>query len=668
MASGGDSDNDLTCRICLQEYTEPKKLPNCGHSFCKSCLISYISKEIDKNETENEFQCPLCRSINNGPSVKDALAEWIQNLENSAERVPKLEDHCESCKTLAKDSKADYFCLDCQESLCKICSDIRHTLKSLQLHKVVAVGPNEKQSAQKSNDLKMTPDYLKCRLHSDRLIEFYCKDDETLCCAICRDLNHKNCTGVVEVKERATQENAEAEIKKLKEAIISISAYAETIIKARASNIITHKKQVKCVIPQIQDIRKNIDQIMNALEINANETAESLANAYKASAYKEKHELRAEMMSFTNWSSAIDKAVESGSLIKMNVVAHLISEELKQSEAFVFDMSEKFERTRIELRQGEMLQAVLNVGINNVEKLATVNETKCKNELSAYVGRSLLRNCRATKIAGKILGVDSQCTISSLLYFHTDKIVIVDSLCRCIVTNQNFEVLKICDLSSFISDRGTSCNMHTITRLANSNLVVSVPSAKKLLFLSVGNDMTIIESKTTTYTPKSIYGLKNGDLAIAWDCPVAFGIVSVRDALIAKVYFCTDKAGRQFKTFEHMAVDEIRSHVIQPCTYYRTVYCFDFDGNPKFSYQKDYRFTPYGVALDGDSNIYIGIDCTNYSYPSVHVISPTGSGLYILTLQFAPSMIAFKKNGKEFAVTRSSCDTKIITLFELQEQ
>lgn len=524
MASGGDSDKDLTCRICLQEYTEPKKLPNCGHPFCKSCLISYISKEINKNETENEFQCPLCRSINNGPSVKDTLAEWIQNLDNSNECAPKLEDqdNCESCKTLAKDSKADYFCLDCQESLCKLCSDIRHTLKSLQLHKVVAVGPNEKQSTQKSNDLKMTPDYLKCRLHSDRLIEFYCKDDETLCCAICRDLNHKNCTGVVEVKERATQENAEAEIKKLKEAIISISAYAETIIKARASNIITHKKQVKCVIPQIQDIRKNIDQIMNALEINANETAESLANAYKASAYKEKHELRAEMMSFTNWSSAIDKAVESGSLIKMNVVAHLISEELKQSEAFVFDMSEKFERTRIELRQGEMLQAVLNVGINNVEKLATVNETKCKNELSAYVGRSLLRNCRATEIAVKILGVDSHCMISSLLYFHTDKIVIVDSLCRCIVTNQNFEVLKICDLSSFISNRGTSCNMYTITRLANSNLAVSVPSAKKLLFLSVGDDMTIIESKNTKYTPKSIYGLKNGDLAIAWDCPVAF--------------------------------------------------------------------------------------------------------------------------------------------------
>lgn len=150
MASGGDSDKDLTCRICLQEYTEPKTLPNCGHSFCKSCLISYISKEINKNETENEFQCPLCRSINNGPSVKDTLAEWIQNLDNSTECAPKLEDqdNCESCKTLAKDSKADYFCLDCQESLCKLCSDIRHTLKSLQLHKVVAVGPNEKQSTQ----------------------------------------------------------------------------------------------------------------------------------------------------------------------------------------------------------------------------------------------------------------------------------------------------------------------------------------------------------------------------------------------------------------------------------------------------------------------------------------------------------------------------------------
>ena len=57
MAEGGqvslssfkqELDDQLTCSVCLEQYTNPKILP-CGHSFCLKC-IEPISAEIKVSE------------------------------------------------------------------------------------------------------------------------------------------------------------------------------------------------------------------------------------------------------------------------------------------------------------------------------------------------------------------------------------------------------------------------------------------------------------------------------------------------------------------------------------------------------------------------------------------------------------------------------------------
>ncbi|XP_035663610.1 tripartite motif-containing protein 3-like [Branchiostoma floridae] len=46
--------DDLTCSICLDLFTVPKKLP-CGHIFCEDCLFEHAAVQVP-------FLCPLCRS------------------------------------------------------------------------------------------------------------------------------------------------------------------------------------------------------------------------------------------------------------------------------------------------------------------------------------------------------------------------------------------------------------------------------------------------------------------------------------------------------------------------------------------------------------------------------------------------------------------------------
>ena len=116
-----------------------------------------------------------------------------------------------------------------------------------------------------------------------------------------------------------------------------------------------------------------------------------------------------------------------------------------------------------------------------------------------------------------------------------------------------------------------------------------------------------------------------------------------------------------------MAVDEFRSHVIQPCTTDRAVYCFDFNGNPKFKYKNKDNFYPRGVAVDGYGSIFV---CDYYNHV-IHIISPTGNALRVIQESEGcpkyPRAIGFKKNGEEFAVTKGSPSRRRVTFFGFQK-
>lgn len=100
-----------------------------------------------------------------------------------------------------------------------------------------------------------------------------------------------------------------------------------------------------------------------------------------------------------------------------------------------------------------------------------------------------------------------------------------------------------------------------------------------------------------------------------------------------------------------MAVDERWSHVIQPCKDESAVYCFDFEGNPKFCYKNSGLIRPNGVAIDKNSCIYI---CEERN-SSIHVISPNGVTMNIVKdgCPVAPLAVGFDKRGKKFAVSNS---------------
>ena len=129
-------EEQLTCPVCLDLYTNPKILP-CHHSFCQECLEGLPQEREARGDTYY-LSCPTCRQRTEVPRegvgafpvafTLNNLKEITQSLRNKASDPQQVtcNDH---------DKPLDGFCETCEMVICFHCAirthkDHKHTLVS----------------------------------------------------------------------------------------------------------------------------------------------------------------------------------------------------------------------------------------------------------------------------------------------------------------------------------------------------------------------------------------------------------------------------------------------------------------------------------------------------------------------------------------------------------
>ena len=118
-------EEQLTCPVCLDHYTNPKILP-CHHSFCEHCLEGL---PLDKKNETYYLSCPTCRRCTKLPKegagafpvafTLNNLKE-MQSLLNKAATVPQ--------EVICRDhgKPLELFCETCNIVICVTCSVRNH--------------------------------------------------------------------------------------------------------------------------------------------------------------------------------------------------------------------------------------------------------------------------------------------------------------------------------------------------------------------------------------------------------------------------------------------------------------------------------------------------------------------------------------------------------------
>ena len=183
-----DLEEEITCAICHDHYTEPKVLP-CCHYYCKQCLHQLtLRKGIDK-----PFSCPECRKdtiLPEGGLDNLPTAFFVNRMKEVHSKLElahgKVEAKCEMCS----EDKAEAFCRQCAKFICADCA--RSHVKQKQLFPGHMVSTIDELREGVAEDIITTePSFQSCGVHKQPM-NVYCYDCKSLICRDCTIKLHRD--------------------------------------------------------------------------------------------------------------------------------------------------------------------------------------------------------------------------------------------------------------------------------------------------------------------------------------------------------------------------------------------------------------------------------------------------------------------------------------------
>ena len=247
-------EEQLTCPICLHDYTDPKTLL-CLHSFCHRCLEGL---PLDLQGKKLFLLCPTCHTPTELPEAGVAgfpIAFFINNLTEVHSLLKKVsgDQHvsCDNCKT----SDATGFCKQCTKFYCAECLSFHNKWVTFVDHTVISLDEVARTAFQLPS---IKPEVtMNCSSH-DQPLKIYCETCHDLICSKCAIRIHKGHEyDLVSDTYDKHRHTIESSLEPVREQIVVVTEALTTLTQREKE--ITHqgetvKDEIHVMIKQIIDL------------------------------------------------------------------------------------------------------------------------------------------------------------------------------------------------------------------------------------------------------------------------------------------------------------------------------------------------------------------------------------------------------------------------------
>ncbi|XP_036438457.1 tripartite motif-containing protein 16-like [Colossoma macropomum] len=277
--------DQFSCPVCLDLLKDPVTI-HCGHSFCMVC----INDCWDEEDQRGVYSCPQCRETFTPRPVlrrNNMMAEMLEKLKKpELQAAPPAHCYagpgdveCDFCT--GRKCKAIKSCLTCLVSFCEAHLKPHDEVPGLKKHQLVKASTRLQEKI--------------CSQH-DKLMESYCRTDQSCICYLCTMHDHKGHDTVAAAAERTEKQRElkevqrksqqrlqqkEKKLQELKQAVVTLKRSAQAAVedseriftelirsieKKRSEVTELIRTQEKNQLRQTEDLLKNLQQEIDDLK------------------------------------------------------------------------------------------------------------------------------------------------------------------------------------------------------------------------------------------------------------------------------------------------------------------------------------------------------------------------------------------------------------------
>ena len=618
----GDFVDLLTCSICFEIFKQPKYLP-CLHTFCETCISSYIVSKAKGNNLKG-FKCPVCRRfIPMGDNLKNPET-WARSLPGNyfvvsmmdRKAMKKTEKLCDTCSGKNVSKEAISWCTVCEEAYCDTCEDYHRSYKMARNHKIVPIKDMHEETPISNSCASVT-----CDEHPEKTIEIYCKDHTQPCCTICATVHHRKCEQVVAIDKAVSGVKESKKAQELMNKLNETGKKLDGVIKKRNHYTTNFKKEIDAVLMEVANMRQKINEKLNKIE---NKIKDEINGARKENLLRlseDSTELLTLKSKFDHWKNIFETCLSEGSELQCFVKLEEISRKIPKFEKDlstviqgIRDISVKFEATEI------------------VSDTVRFGNLHYNEKRPSFLGLKTV-NVHTEKI--KVLfTIDIRGSFISGIFFNDDIIITDHDKKRVVNHEKNGKQTDKLNISKPPTD---------ITKVNDCTVAVS-SNTEKIFIINV-KPLTLVKTLDSSVP---LWGL----------CLVDNQYITARNGTIS---WLNAETGAKIKQIQTTSSDTRFVTSYQKGEY---IYCkgghtinFESDVGKGFQYNHSNLSNPYNQEIDKEGKIYV----VGYGSHNIHQLTPAGKLIQIIpvadidnTITGYPWVMRFKQNTNRFILTFNS--------------
>ncbi|XP_071146788.1 E3 ubiquitin-protein ligase Trim36-like [Mytilus edulis] len=620
-------DDLLTCTICLETFTTPKYLP-CLHTFCKTCINTYILSTLDKEKIGTTFKCPICRQdvlMGESPGQPETWAEKLPGNHFVAsmmdrQAIKRSEKMCDSCKLNNKSELALSWCPVCEEAFCKACEICHKSFKISAKHPLVLL-----KEFSTTNEKSNISTILSCEEHAEEIIKIYCVQHSKPLCTLCATLAHRKCDEVISIENAASgikdsKQTAQfvENLKQKREVLKALIKNRKELLAKCKNDASEMQDKVKCIR---QDLFKQISEKEDKINAEISKSKKQIELAVSNDAAK----LESLESTIVNWISLTETCLKHGSdqqcLFEINKISGnkaTFDKDFSQNISKIQDMTINFTDDKDFVQFRDKINSLGHISISESKLDSAYHQSEVNQSLNyptEYVKllRTIQLQCRFGHTSG--------------IFFETELLFVVYNDSKVVKFNQNGSTLCTLALPKQTYDISPTDKQRAV--VSTGEQFVFIIDMKKMNLLQTLTIDSVIYG--IAYTDGTLIGVN--DTCITW----------INASSGARIKTKTT-SGESWFVWAGSTNDYI-------CGNGRNEIIIAKPRNKTMVYNNKTLALPRGISKDCDENIYI----CGYNSKNIHQLSKDGKLIRTFDAKAIgleePWIIRFKNNSKMFFVT-----------------